>query len=145
MGYGIFDQIRWEGVIPVNPDFPEIPSAKSGYVGKNTLLSFVSGNQVAAESEFTGIGRYLASVYEISNTGGTYDAFSAKSSVKRTLIPTASIASTTLASYRYYDGNYTSSSLSLGANIGLTSESYGKGAFFYTISIILFSISSPPL
>ena len=132
MGYGIFDQIRWEGVIPVNPDFPEIPSAKSGYVGKNTLLSFVSGNQVSAESEFTGIGRYLASVYEISNTGGTFDAYSAKSSVKRTLIPAASIASTTLATYRYYDGNYTSSSLSLGANIGLTSESYGKGAFFYT-------------
>ena len=41
MGYGIFDQIRWEGEIPVNPDFPEIPSAKSGFVGKNTLLSFV--------------------------------------------------------------------------------------------------------
>lgn len=132
MGYGIFDQIRWEGQIPVNPDFPEIPSAKSGFVGKNTLLSFVSGNQVAAQTESSGIGRYIASVYEISNTGGTYDAYSARNSVKRTLIPSASIASTTLNTYRYFDGNYSSSSLSLGANIGLTSASYGKGAFFYS-------------
>ena len=132
MGYGIFDQIRWEGVIPVNPDFPEIPSAKSGYVGKNTLLSFVSGNQVSAQTETTGIGRYVASVYEISNTGGTYDAYSAKNTTKRTLIPSASIASTTLTTYRYFDGNYNASSLSLGANIGLTSASYGKGAFFYS-------------
>ena len=132
MGYGIFDQIRWEGQIPVNPDFPEIPSAKVGYVGKNTLLSFVSGNQVAAQTESSGIGRYIASVYEISNTGGTYDAYSAKNNVKRTLIPSASIASTTLNTYRYFDGNYSSSSLSLGANIGLTSASYGKGAFFYS-------------
>jgi hypothetical protein len=132
MGYGIFDQIRWEGQIPVNPDFPEIPSAKSGYVGKNTLLSFVSGNQVAAQTESSGIGRYVASVYEISNTGGTYDAYSARNTVKRTLIPSASIASTTLNTYRYFDGNYSSSSLSLGANIGLTSASYGKGAFFYS-------------
>jgi hypothetical protein len=132
MGYGIFDQIRWEGQIPVNPDFPEIPSAKIGYVGKNTLLSFVSGNQVAAQTESSGIGRYVASVYEISNTGGTYDAYAAKNNVKRTLIPSASIASTTLNTYRYYDGNYSSSSLSLGANIGLTSASYGKGAFFYS-------------
>lgn len=132
MGYGIFDQIRWEGEIPVNPDFPEIPSAKSGYVGKNTLLSFVSGNQVSAQSETTGIGRYVASVYEISNTGGTYDAYSAKNTTKRTLIPSASIASTTLTAYRYFDGNYSASSISLGANIGLTSASYGKGAFFYS-------------
>ncbi len=132
MGYGIFDQIRWEGQIPVNPDFPEIPSAKAGYVGKNTLLSFVSGNQVAAQTESSGIGRYVASVYEISNTGGTYDAYSARNTVKRTLIPSASIASTTLNTYRYFDGNYSSSSLSLGANIGLTSASYGKGAFFYS-------------
>ena len=132
MGYGIFDQIRWEGVIPVNPDFPEIPSAKSGYVGKNTLLSFVSGNQVSAQTETTGIGRYVASVYEISNTGGTYDAYSAKNTTKRTLIPSASIASTTLTTYRFFDGNYNASSLSLGANIGLTSASYGKGAFFYS-------------
>ena len=132
MGYGIFDQIRWEGQIPVNPDFPEIPSAKIGYVGKNTLLSFVSGNQVAAQTESSGIGRYVASVYEISNTGGTYDAYAAKNNVKRTLIPSASIASTTLNTYRYFDGNYSSSSLSLGANIGLTSASYGKGAFFYS-------------
>ena len=132
MGYGIFDQIRWEGQIPVNPDFPEILSAKSGYVGKNTLLSFASGNQVAAQTESTGIGRYIASVYEISNTGGTYDAYSAKNNTKRTLIPSASIASTTLTTYRYYDGNYSASSLSLGANIGLTSASYGKGAFFYS-------------
>jgi hypothetical protein len=132
MGYGIFDQIRWEGQIPVNPDFPEIPSAKAGYVGKNTLLSFVSGNQVAAQTESSGIGRYVASVYEISNTGGTYDAYSAKNNVKRTLIPSASIASTSLNTYRYFDGNYSSSSLSLGANIGLTSASYGKGAFFYS-------------
>ncbi len=132
MGYGIFDQIRWEGEIPVNPDFPEIPSAKSGYVGKNTLLSFVSGNQVSAQTETTGIGRYVASVYEISNTGGTYDAYSAKNTTKRTLIPSASIASTTLTAYRYFDGNYNASSLSLGANIGLTSASYGKGVFFYS-------------
>ena len=132
MGYGIFDQIRWEGEIPVNPDFPEIPSAKSGYVGKNTLLSFVSGNQVSAQTETTGIGRYVASVYEISNTGGTYDAYSAKNTTKRTLIPSASIASTTLTTYRYFDGNYSASSISLGANIGLTSASYGKGAFFYS-------------
>ena len=132
MGYGIFDQIRWEGEIPVNPDFPEIPSAKSGYVGKNTLLSFVSGNQVSAQTETTGIGRYVASVYEISNTGGTYDAYSAKNITKRTLVPSASIASTTLTTYRYFDGNYSASSISLGANIGLTSASYGKGAFFYS-------------
>ena len=132
MGYGIFDQIRWEGQIPVNPDFPEIPSAKAGYVGKNTLLSFVSGNQVAAQTESSGIGRYVASVYEISNTGGTYDAYSAHNNIKRTLIPSASIASTTLTTYRYYDGNYNASALSLGANIGLTSASYGKGAFFYS-------------
>jgi len=132
MGYGIFDQIRWEGEIPVNPDFPEIPSAKSGYVGKNTLLSFVSGNQVSAQTETTGIGRYVASVYEISNTGGTYDAYSAKNTTKRTLIPSASIASTTLTTYRYFDGNYNASSISLGANIGLTSASYGKGAFLYS-------------
>ena len=137
MGYGIFDQIRWEGQIPVNPDFPEIPSAKSGYVGKNTLLSFVSGNQVAAQTESSGIGRYVASVYEISNTGGTYDAYSAHNNIKRTLIPSASIASTTLTTYRYYDGNYSSSSLSLGANIGLTSASYGKGAFFYSKTKLL--------
>ena len=132
MGYGIFDQIRWEGQIPVNPDFPEIPSAKAGYIGKNTLLSFVSGNQLAAQTESSGIGRYVASVYEISNTGGTYDAYSARNNVKRTLIPSASIASTTLTTFRYYDGNYSSSSLTLGANIGLTSASYGKGAFFYS-------------
>ena len=134
MGYGIFDQILWEGEIPVNPDFPEIPSAKSGFVGKNTLLSFVGGNQVAAQTKTSGIGRYLASVYEISNTGGTYDAYSAHNNIKRTLIPSASIASTTLSTYRYYDGNYSSSSISLGANIGLTSASYGKGAFFYSKS-----------
>jgi hypothetical protein len=132
MGYGIFDQIRWEGQIPVNPDFPEIPSAKTGYTGKNTLLSFVSGNQVAAQTESSGIGRYVASVYEISNIGGTYDAYTARNNVKRTLIPSASIASTTLNTFRYFDGNYSSSSLSLGANIGLTSASYGKGAFFYS-------------
>lgn len=132
MGYGIFDQIRWEGQIPVNPDFPEIPSAKSGYIGKNTLLSFVSGNQVAAQTESTGIGRYIASIYEISNTGGTYDAYSAHNNIKRTLIPSASIASTTLTTYRYFDGNYSSSTISLGANIGLTSASYGRGAFFYS-------------
>ena len=132
MGYGIFDQIRWEGEIPVNPDFPEIPSAKSGFVGKNTLLSFASGNQVSAQTESTGIGRYIASVYEISNTGGTYDAYSSKSITKRTLIPSASIASTTYATYRYYDGNYSSASLTPGANIGLTSGTYGKGSFFYS-------------
>ena len=132
MGYGIFDQIRWEGQIPVNPDFPEIPSAKSGYVGKNTLLSFVSGNQVAAQTESTGIGRYIASVYEISNTGGTYDAYSAHNNIKRTLIPSASTASTTLTTYGYYDGNYSASSLSLGTNISLTNTTYGRGAFFYS-------------
>lgn len=137
MGYGIFDQIRWEGEIPVNPDFPEIPSAKFGYVGQNTLLSFVSGNQIAAQTENTGIGRYIASVYEVSNTGGTYDAYTAKSTLRRSLIPSASIASTTLTTYRYFDGNYSASSLSLGANIGLTSASYGKGAFFYSKTKLL--------
>ena len=132
MGYGIFDQIRWEGEIPVNPDFPEIPSAKSGYIGKNTLLSFVSGNQIAAQTEKSGLARYVASIYEVSNTGGTFDAYSANNSIKRTIIPSASTASTTLTTYRYFDGNYNAFSLSLGANIGLTSASYGKGAFFYS-------------
>jgi hypothetical protein len=42
MGYGIFDQILWEGQLPVNPDFPEIVSGKAGYTGKNSLLTFVS-------------------------------------------------------------------------------------------------------
>jgi len=48
------------------------------------------------------------------------------------LIPTASIASTTLSTYRYYDGKFSSASLSLGTAIGLTDKSYGKGAFFYS-------------
>ena len=132
MGYGVFDEIIWEGEIPVNPDFPEIPGNKTGWIGKNTLLSFVSGNQASSQITNSGISRYLASVYEVSNIGGTYDALTAKNIVKRSILPSASIASTTLNSYRYYDGNYSSSSISLGANTGLTSQSFGKGVFFYS-------------
>jgi hypothetical protein len=132
LGYGIFDQILWEGEIPVNPSQPEIPSGKTGWVGKNTLLSFTSGNQSSAQQAHNGIGRYLASLYEVSNTDGTYDAYTAKNLVKRSLLPSASIASTSLQSYRYNGSAYSSASLSLGANIGLTSQSYGKGAFFYS-------------
>jgi len=132
LGYGIFDQILWEGEIPVNPSQPEIPSGKTGWVGKNTLLSFSSGNQSSAQQAHNGIGRYLASLYEVSNTDGTYDAYTSKNIVKRSLLPSASIASTSLQSYRYNGSAYSSASLSLGANIGLTSQSYGKGAFFYS-------------
>ena len=131
-GYGIFDQIIWEGEVPVNPVNPEITTAKPGYVGKNSLLTFVNGNQTSSQVESSGVSRYLLSLYEISNTGGTFDAFSAIGSTKRTLIPSASIASTTLNTYRYYDGNFSSASLSLGTAIGLTDQSYGKGAFFYS-------------
>jgi hypothetical protein len=132
MGYGIFDQILWEGQLPVNPDFPEIVSGKAGYTGKNSLLTFVSGNQVSAQTEKSGIARYLGSVYEISNTGGTYDAYSANSAVKRSLIPSASIASTTLTTYRTYDGNYNAASVTLGASVGLTGFEYGRGIFAYS-------------
>ena len=65
MGYGVFDQILWEGQLPVNPDYPEIVSGKAGYTGKNSLLVFVSGNQISAQTEKSGISRYLGSVYEI--------------------------------------------------------------------------------
>jgi hypothetical protein len=132
MGYGVFDQILWEGQLPVNPDFPEIASGKSGFTGKNSLMVFVSGNQVSAQTEKSGIARYLGSVYEISNTGGTYDAYSANSTVKRNLIPSASIASTTLTTYRTYDGNYNAASVTLGASVGLTGFEYGRGIFAYT-------------
>ena len=131
-GYGVFDQILWEGEIPVNPTNPEIPSGKVGWVGKNTLVSFTSGNQSSAQQAHNGIGRYLSSLYEVSNTTGTFDAYSAKSSTKRSILPSASIASTSLQSYRYNGSTYSSASLSLGANIGLTSQSFGKGAFFYS-------------
>jgi len=132
MGYGVFDQIFWEGTLPVNPDFPEIASAKVGYTGKNSLLTFVSGNQVSAQTEFSGIARYLGSVYEISNTGGTYDAYTAKSTVRRNLIPSASIASTTLTTYKSYDGNYSASSITLGSSVGLTGFEYSRGIFAYS-------------
>lgn len=141
MGYGVFDEIIWEGEIPVNPDFPELPGNKAGWVGKNTLLSFVSGSQASSQVLNSGVSRYLASVYEVSNTSGTYDAYSAKNTTKRSILPSASIASTTLNSYRYYDGNYSSSSISLGANTGLTSQSYGKGVFFYSKSKLVPSTS----
>ncbi len=132
MGYGVFDQILWEGQLPVNPDFPEISSGKVGYTGKNTLLTFVSGNQVSAQTEKSGIARYVGSVYEISNTGGTYDAYTAKSTVRRNLIPSASIASTTLTTYRYYDGNYSAESITLGSSVGLTGFEYSRGIFGYS-------------
>jgi hypothetical protein len=132
MGYGIFDQILWEGQLPVNPDFPEITSGKVGYTGKNTLLTFVSGNQVSTQTEKSGIARYLGSVYEISNTGGTSDAYTANSTVRRNLIPVASIASTTLATYKQYDGNYSASSITLGASVGLTGFEYSRGIIAYS-------------
>lgn len=132
MGYGVFDQILWEGQLPVNPDFPEITSGKVGFTGKNSLLTFVSGNQVSTQTEKSGISRYLGSVYEISNTGGTYDAYSAKSTVRRNIIPGSSIASTSLTTYKYYDGNYSSSSITLGASVGLTGFEYSRGIFAYS-------------
>ncbi len=132
MGYGVFDQILWEGQLPVNPDFPEIASGKVGYTGRNSLLTFVSGNQVSAQTEKSGIARYLGSVYEISNTGGTFDAYTAKSTVRRNLIPAASIASTTLNTFKSYDGNYSSSSITLGSSVGLTGFEYSRGIFAYS-------------
>ena len=137
MGYGVFDQILWEGQIPVNPDFPEIASGKVGFTGKNSLLTFVSGNQVSAQTEQSGIARYLGSVYEIANTGGTYDAYTAKATVRRNLIPSASIASTTLTTYRSYDGNYSAETIALGSSVGLTGYQYSRGIFAYTKTKLL--------
>ena len=132
MGYGVFDQIFWEGQLPVNPDFPEIASGKVGYTGKNSLLTFVSGNQVSAQIEKSGIARYLGSVYEVSNTGGTYDAYSANATVRRNLLPAASIASTSLTTYKQYDGNYSASSITLGSSTGLTGFEYSRGIIAYS-------------
>ena len=101
------------------------------------MLTFVSGNQVSAQTELSGIARYLGSVYEISNTGGTYDAYTAKSTVRRNLIPSASIASTTLTTYRSYDGNYSAETITLGSSVGLTGYQYSRGIFAYTKTKLL--------
>ena len=142
LGYGIFDQILWSGEIPVNPDQPMFSSVKDGWVGKDSLFVFKSGADSSTQITNNGISRYIASVYEVANVSDTLQAYTANSTTKRSIIPTSSIASTTLQSYRFYrttggTSNFSSSSLSLGSSIGLTNSTFGKGTFFYTRSKLL--------
>lgn len=134
---GIYDEILWQGEIPAAPQNPDFGVLKSGWTSSDPLLLFNTASDSLTANYSNGINTYLGSILTLGSTGSTYDALSANSSVKRSIIPSSSVGSTTLDTYRFYrDGtrNYSSYSFSLGSSIALTSGTFGRGAFFYTKS-----------
>ena len=132
---GIYDEILWQGEIPVSPQNPEFGVLKTGWTNTDPLFLFNTASDSTTANYSNGINSYLGSFITIASSGSTYDAYSANSSVKRTIIPSSSVGSTSLNTYRFYrDGtrNYSSTALSLGSSIALTSGTFGRGAFFYT-------------
>ena len=134
-GIGIYDEILWQGEIPVPPQNPDFGVLKTGWTNTDPLFLFNTASDSTTANYSNGINSYLGSFLTIASSGNTYDAYSANSTIRRTLIPSSSVGSTTLDSYRFYrDGtrNYSSFSFSLGSSIALTSGTFGKGAFFYS-------------
>ncbi len=135
LDYGIYDEILWQGELPTSPDSPLFSTLKSGWIGKNSLLSFVPGSDSYSAYNTNGVSGYLTSFMSVSSTGNTLDIRTSQSSTKRTLFSGSSVGSSSLSSFKFYrDGtnNYSSHSLSVGSTIGLTSSTFSRGVFFYT-------------
>jgi hypothetical protein len=67
---GIFDQIYWAGEPPATPSTNEYSSLKSGWVGKDSLVSFKESNDLQT-SNSNSISSYLGSIVEIFNYNDT--------------------------------------------------------------------------
>jgi hypothetical protein len=148
-GYGVYDQIIWQGTIPVNPSYPQYLSIKDGWMGKNSLVGFKEGNDTSTSYNTKGIARYQLSSYEISSTGSSADVWSANSTVTRSMIPQVSAGSTGCTTYHFYNSSgtalYSATSLSLGSAIGLTSASFGQGKSFYSNTKLTSTSSKPDI
>lgn len=132
---GLYDQLLWQGEVPTAPQNPDFGVLKSGWTNSDALLTFNTSAESVVANYSNGVNGYLGSLFTVSSTGSTYNAYTVKSSTKRTLLPTASIGTSTFNSYRYYsDGtrNYSSNTFTIGSSIGLTSGTFGRGAIFYT-------------
>jgi len=136
-GYALYDEVLWQGEIPVSPENPSFSSLKTGWVGKDTLITFTPGSDSSTAKYSNGIQSYLLSSYSISAIGNTYNLQTTKSSVKRSILPSASVGASTLTSYSFYrngSSTYALKTLSVGSSIALTSYAASRGAFFYTDS-----------
>jgi hypothetical protein len=135
LGYGLYDEVIWQGEMPTSPSSPSYASLKIGWVGKDSLISFVPGSDSASALSTNGVSNYLTSLITVSSTGSSLDARTTSASTKRTLFANSSIGSSTVSTYKFYrdaTNNYSSFSFSAGSNIGLTSLNFSRGAFFYT-------------
>lgn len=146
-GFGIYDTIFWEGVIPTSPSNLNFSTDKDGWVGKYTKGWFSSSSSFSQENT-DGIGSYLLSLYEISSTGNTPDIKSTYSStIYRSLCSGTSIAGTGSTSYSFYRAgsatSYLGANYSVGTAIGLTSYKNSQGAYFYSRSKLLNTSSKP--
>lgn len=134
-GYGIFDSIYWEGNIPSSPSSLKLSSYKDGWIGKNTQGNFISGSNVSDDIN-DGINSYLLSLLEVESIGNTYEIYSASSSSLRSLFPDITSKNLNYNSYRFYnDGssfNYSLTGYIVGSPIGLGSQTFDRGAFFYS-------------
>lgn len=146
-GYGVYDTIFWEGIIPSSPSNVNVLTFKSGWVGKDTKGYFSSSSSFSQESS-DGIGGYLASLYQISSTGNTPDIKTTyNTEIYRSLCSSSSIAGTGASSFAFYRSgtasSYIGSSFTVGSAIGLTTYLNTKGAYFYTHSKLLSTNSKP--
>ena len=67
---GIFDQIFWAGEPPATPSTNEYSSLKTGWVGKDSLVTFKESNELHT-SNSNSISFYLGSIVEIYNYNDT--------------------------------------------------------------------------
>ena len=75
-GGGVFDQIYWEGQLPITPTQVEYSALKSGWTGAHSLITF-KGSSDANETYLNGPSAYLGSIIEVAKLTGSYNLNSA--------------------------------------------------------------------
>ena len=91
LGYGLYDEVVWQGEMPTSPASPSFATLKTGWVGRDSLISFTPGNDSISALNTNGVASFLTSLFNVSSTGSSLDARTTASSTKRTLFSGSSI------------------------------------------------------
>ena len=154
-GYGLFDQIFWQGELPSIPGDPIIESLTPGWTGSKTLVRFRSSEEPSTGLYSSGISRYLGQIVEVRKVSGNYDFFSSRGTTTsgnfRTLAPGVSAKPTTLT-ITGYNTNFAATTFGsnagrvLGSNLDLDTTVHatlGRGAMFYVNQTQSFDPTAP--
>jgi hypothetical protein len=138
-GYGLYDQIYWEGHAPTSPGVPTVVSTAPGWTGRKTLWRFRASEEGESGLYGTGVGRYVGDLLEVR--GGqiqSTDPYAA--SMNRTILPSIAADVLSFSTYRYNSdsGAYAASSDSLPATVAETT-----GLALYGLNPVALNATSP--